>query len=175
MSSCFFCLLLIFMRPNTVGIALAWAVACFLEFLFATPSDKCSLLVPIHLLRRELSFFKEIPISILWTVSIQQPTLVVCRSETLCWKIPCSCLLFTHWTALSSQNIYGADYMTPRTGKKVQAKYGTSQERLAHGIPFAICRWVRIINRNLSGRRMLTASIIAFNRWNFIIGQELRY
>ncbi|KAK1743924.1 hypothetical protein QTG54_005521 [Skeletonema marinoi] len=33
------------------------------------------------------------------------------------------------------ENIYGVDYMTPRTGKEVQAKYGTSQGRLAHGNP----------------------------------------
>jgi len=33
------------------------------------------------------------------------------------------------------ENIYGPDYMTPKTGKKAQAKYGTSQGRLAHGTP----------------------------------------
>ena len=33
------------------------------------------------------------------------------------------------------ENIYGADYMTPRTGKTVQAKYGTHHGRLAHGNP----------------------------------------
>ena len=33
------------------------------------------------------------------------------------------------------ENIYGPDYMTPKTGKKAQAKYGTNQGRLAHGNP----------------------------------------
>ena len=33
------------------------------------------------------------------------------------------------------ENIYGPDYMTPKTGKKAQAKYGLSQGRLAYGNP----------------------------------------
>ena len=33
------------------------------------------------------------------------------------------------------ENIYGSDYMTPKTGKNAQAKYGTGQGRLAHGNP----------------------------------------
>ncbi len=33
------------------------------------------------------------------------------------------------------ENIYGPDYMTPKTGKKAQAKYGTSHGRLAYGNP----------------------------------------